>query len=64
MSHPHTTGPASSRLTGSFAAFGAFRSFGASLLSPRQLAPDQTVATLKEDTAWLEQQLTSGATSS
>lgn len=37
---------------------------GAVLLSPRQLAPDQTVATLKEDTAWLKQQLTSGATSS
>ena len=40
----------------------AFR--GASLLSPRELAPDETVATLKEDTAWLKQQLTSGATSS
>jgi hypothetical protein len=37
---------------------------GASLLKPRQLAPEQTVATLKEDTAWLKQQLTSGATSS
>jgi putative superfamily III holin-X len=42
----------------------AFMSRGASLLSPRRLAPDQTVATLKEDTAWLKQQLTSGATSS
>ena len=37
---------------------------GKSLLSPRQLAPEETVATLKEDTAWLKQQLTSGATSS
>ena len=41
-----------------------FGSRGAALLTPRQLAPDQTVATLKEDTAWLKQQLTSGATSS
>ena len=41
-----------------------FLSRGASLLSPRQLAPEQTVATIKEDTAWLKQQLTSGATSS
>jgi hypothetical protein len=37
---------------------------GRALLSPRQLAPDETVATLKEDTAWLKQQLTSGGTSS
>ena len=37
---------------------------GRTLLSPRQLAPDETVATLKEDTAWLKQQLTSGETSS
>src|SRR5215207_3941589 len=37
---------------------------GRTLLSPRQLAPDETVATLKEDTAWLKQQLTSGGTSS
>ena len=42
----------------------AFRSRGVALLSPRQLAPEQTVATLKEDTAWLKQQLKSGATSS
>ena len=41
-----------------------FMSRGKSLLSPRQLAPEQTVATLKEDTAWLKRQLTSGATSS
>lgn len=36
---------------------------GTSLLSPRRLAPDQTVATLKEDKEWLKRQLTSGATS-
>jgi hypothetical protein len=42
----------------------AFRSFGASLLSPRQPAPDQSDATHTEDTAWLKQRLTSGATSS
>jgi len=41
-----------------------FRWRGAALLSPRQLAPEETVATLREDTAWLKQQLTSGATSS
>ena len=41
-----------------------FMSRGRTLLSPRQLAPDQTVTTLKEDTAWLKQQMTSGATSS
>ena len=41
-----------------------FASRGAALLTPRRLAPEQTVATLKEDTAWLKQQLTSGATSS
>ncbi len=40
------------------------RSRGMALLSPKQLAPEQTVATLKEDTAWLKQRLTSGATSS
>ena len=42
----------------------AFRSRGMTLLSPKRLAPEETVATLKEDTAWLKQQLTSGATSS
>ena len=41
-----------------------FTARGAALLSPRRLVPDQTVATLKEDTAWVKQQLTSGATSS
>jgi len=41
-----------------------FASRGMALLSPKRLAPEQTVATLKEDTAWLKQRLTSGATSS
>jgi len=36
---------------------------GLSLLSPSALAPDQTVATLKEDKEWLKQRMTSGATS-
>jgi uncharacterized membrane protein YqjE len=36
---------------------------GMSLLSPRNLAPDQTVASLKEDKEWLKRQLTSGGTS-
>lgn len=49
-------------IAGGVALLCAFR--GSSHLSPRQLAPDETVATLKEDTAWLKQQLTSGATSS
>ena len=37
---------------------------GRAQLSPANLAPDQTVATLKEDKEWLKQRLTSGATSS
>jgi hypothetical protein len=37
---------------------------GATLVSPERLEPDETMATLKEDTAWLKRQLTSGATSS
>lgn len=37
---------------------------GMNLLSPKQLAPGQTVETLKEDKEWLKQRLTSGATSS
>ena len=49
-------------IAGAFAVF--FMSRGMALLSPKQLAPEQTVATLKEDTAWLKQRLTSGATSS
>jgi drug/metabolite transporter (DMT)-like permease len=49
-------------ITGGVAAFLAKK--GLALLSPRQLAPDQTVETLKEDKEWLRHQLTSGATSS
>jgi hypothetical protein len=49
-------------LAGIIAAWLARR--GASLLSPRRLVPDQTVATLQEDKEWLKRQLTSGATSS
>jgi drug/metabolite transporter (DMT)-like permease len=37
---------------------------GLSLLSPTQLAPTETVTTLKEDKEWLKQRLTSDATSS
>ncbi len=47
--------------TGALAAWFAKR--GAAQLSPSRLAPDQTLETLKEDKAWLKQQLTSGATS-
>lgn len=36
---------------------------GKRALTPQRLAPDQTVATLKEDKEWLKRQLTSGATS-
>lgn len=43
-------------ITGAVAAWFAKR--GISLLSPRQLAPTETVATLKEDKEWLKQQLT------
>jgi hypothetical protein len=48
-------------LIGGTAAFFAKR--GLALLSPRQLVPDQTMATLREDKEWVKQQLTSGATS-
>ena len=48
-------------LTGAVAFWFAKRGMG--LLSPSKLAPDQTVATLKEDKEWLKRQLTSGATS-
>ena len=48
-------------LTGAVAFWFAKRGMG--LLSPAKLAPDQTVATLKEDKEWLKRQLTSGATS-
>ena len=37
---------------------------GLSLLAPSELAPTETVTTLKEDKEWLKQRLTSGATSS
>ena len=43
-------------LTGVVAAVLAKR--GLALLSPQKLAPDQTLATLKEDKEWLRQQLT------
>ncbi|HYD51295.1 MAG TPA: phage holin family protein [Gemmatimonadaceae bacterium] len=41
-----------------------FAKKGIALLSPRELAPDQTVETLKEDKEWLKHRMTSGATSS
>ena len=41
-----------------------FARLGASMLEPRQLVPDNTVETLKEDSVWLKRQLTSGVTSS
>jgi drug/metabolite transporter (DMT)-like permease len=37
---------------------------GMALLSPGEIAPNETVTTLKEDKEWLKQRLTSGATSS
>ncbi|HEY5060888.1 MAG TPA: phage holin family protein [Gemmatimonadaceae bacterium] len=49
-------------ITGGIAAWFAKR--GMALLSPSQLAPHETVTTLKEDKEWLKQQLRSGATSS
>ena len=36
---------------------------GAAQLAPSELAPDETVETLKEDREWVKRQLTSGATS-
>jgi uncharacterized membrane protein YqjE len=42
-------------LTGAFAAWFARR--GMTYLTPQQLTPDQTLATLKEDKEWLRQQL-------
>jgi uncharacterized membrane protein YqjE len=48
-------------LAGAAAAF--FLKRGAAALSPKVLAPEATVATLKEDKEWLKRQLTSGATS-
>jgi uncharacterized membrane protein YqjE len=49
-------------ITGGVDAFLAKK--GLALLSPRQLAPDQTVETLKEDKEWLKHRMTSGAISS
>jgi len=49
-------------ITGGLAAWLAKR--GMSLLSPSELAPDETVTTLREDKEWLKRRLTSGATSS
>jgi len=49
-------------LTGALAGWLAKR--GTMQLSPPQLAPKQTVQSIKEDKEWLKQQLTSGATSS
>jgi drug/metabolite transporter (DMT)-like permease len=49
-------------VTGGLAAWFAKR--GMALLSPSELAPDETVTTLKEDKEWVKQRLTSGATSS
>jgi hypothetical protein len=48
-------------ITGGLA--GWFAKRGMALLSPSQLAPNETVTTLKEDKEWLKQRLTSGATS-
>jgi len=47
-------------VVGALAAWFAKR--GLSKLAPSQLAPEQTVETLKEDKEWLKRQLTSGAT--
>ena len=41
-----------------------FAKRGTAMLAPSQLAPTETVTTLKEDKEWLKQRLTSGATSS
>jgi len=48
-------------ITGAIAAWFAKR--GLALVSPSQLAPNETATTLKEDKEWLKQRLTSGATS-
>jgi uncharacterized membrane protein YqjE len=48
-------------ISGALAWFFARR--GMSRLAPSALAPEQTIETLKEDTAWLKQRMTSGATS-
>jgi hypothetical protein len=48
-------------LTGALAAWLARK--GMAQLHPSQLAPEQTIETLKEDKEWLKQRLTSDATS-
>lgn len=48
-------------ITFTIAAFLARR--GASRLSPSRLAPSETAETLREDSEWLKQRLTSGGTS-
>lgn len=48
-------------ITGGIAAWLARR--GATYLAPSELAPTETVTTLKEDSEWLKQRLTSGGTS-
>ena len=48
-------------VTGALAAWLARK--GLAQLHPSQLAPEQTIETLKEDTEWLKQRLTSDATS-
>ena len=40
-----------------------FAKQGLAIMSPSEIAPRETVTTLKEDTEWVKQQLTSGATS-
>ncbi|HMA22841.1 MAG: phage holin family protein [Gemmatimonas sp.] len=49
-------------IAGGIAAWFATR--GMAHLSPRELVPDETATTLKEDIEWLKQRPTSGATSS
>jgi hypothetical protein len=46
-----------------FAVAFIFMRRGRAALSPANLAPDKTVASLKEDKEWLRQRLTSGGTS-
>ena len=41
-----------------------FAKHGLAIMSPSEIVPHETVATLKEDKEWVKQQLTSGATSS
>src|SRR5438067_255669 len=48
-------------IAGALAAWLAKR--GMALLSPTELAPNETVTTLREDKEWLKRRLTSGATS-